>query len=480
MMPFSTEFPVSPVATKAAFIAQVVGWLRGTQYSEVLSSGEGLDLSGDSAHLKSKSGEELRLRELVVGQGESAIGFRHDYPDTDGRIWRTEAVLSGIGSANLPIVRVKTQCLAGRAGALIETPRKLFLVKAMLQDGWGANDGWLTVQDQPHAITDDDDGLFLAKAIVSGEASAFLPIVYVSTTKGSAWALSGVDVDKLAYDLGGVAHVVVEPSRSFSFKLMETTGGRNAYGGAVAVSIPVSGLVRRAFLGLQLPDARSLAVAVRQAVADLRSQMPASGIDWSELQEQALRNQRAKDRENLTFNQLEDSYLEEINELKEQVLALKLEKSASSEIPGQSKVTSIMGSLSSVTGPEIYEGELSDRLCYAAQLAVEAADRVGLDIRSRHVLGQIAQLVPRSPALSDLKDSLRRATKDPKKVRHESEAVHLRHGYEAKSENKHVRLEAKPGLGGLESITLPKTPSDGRGLENLRKQMEHALGISQL
>lgn len=36
------------------------------------------------------------------------------------------------------------------------------------------------------------------------------------------------------------------------------------------------------------------------------------------------------------------------------------------------------------------------------------------------------------------------------------------------------------GYIGLDSLTLPKTPSDTRGLRNLRTQVERTLGIAKL
>ena len=41
-------------------------------------------------------------------------------------------------------------------------------------------------------------------------------------------------------------------------------------------------------------------------------------------------------------------------------------------------------------------------------------------------------------------------------------------------------FQALNGYDGLDAITLSKTPSNHRGLKNLRKQVEHALDITQL
>jgi hypothetical protein len=41
-------------------------------------------------------------------------------------------------------------------------------------------------------------------------------------------------------------------------------------------------------------------------------------------------------------------------------------------------------------------------------------------------------------------------------------------------------MEARDGFDGLAAITIPKTPSEIRGLANLRKQIEGALGATKL
>jgi hypothetical protein len=58
MFPFSTEFPVSPKENKATFIAEIIAWLRGSDYSTVLGAGADADLANENVHLQSPSGDE--------------------------------------------------------------------------------------------------------------------------------------------------------------------------------------------------------------------------------------------------------------------------------------------------------------------------------------------------------------------------------------------------------------------------------------
>jgi hypothetical protein len=481
MTPFSTEFPTKTVTT-ADFVAQVIGWLRGADYSTVLDQYSIGDLDRESARLHAITGEELNLRQLSLNGAPRAIGFRHDYPDSNGRLWRTESVLT-YPNANVQttLVRIRTQCIAGKRGAKLESPRKPYLVKAMLQDGWGAMDGALPMDDRPHWLPDNDDGMLLGSESVLGGASVSLPVVYISAVGLSQWPLSRIEIEKLAYDLGGIAHVVVEPSRAFSFGLRDQTSGKNAYGGSIAIALPGQGIVKRLHFGWLYQDTTDLVGAIRATASEFGSYVPARGWDWTELQEQALRVQRERDRGKISTEEVEKLYDEEIASLRERIKELQDQLSTRpTAADGVDDNTLPVEAIYKRIGPEIYTGELLDRLHLAAKLTLRNSEQIGLDERTKFVLGEVSNKLPWSPELDHLEDGLRRATKDPKRIAQEVSALLAKHGYRKKSDNKHVRLEANEGFGGLESITLPKTPSDNRGLANQRSQIERTLGLTSL
>ena len=482
MTSFATEFPVKPIPHRGSFVAQVVFWLRGTNYSTVFDDPRHRDLEGDTAHLSARNGEQLRLREFGADGVFEAIGFRHDFPDNEGRLWRTEAVLRrAVSSDAQDLIRLRTECLARKPGVRLDFPRKPYLVKTILGDGWGGKDGALFVSDGALRLTDDDVGLKIAKAVTIGKATRYLPVIYVSATGDSKWQLSPDQVNKLAFDIGGIAHVAVEPSRAFSFRLRDLTAGANVYGGALGIALPSRGIVRRYYLGFRLPEVEDLLAIVREVSIGIRSQMPAEGWDWTELQEQALRRQRERDRNRLSMEETEKLYQEEIANLLDRIQ--QLEGQIASRPPEEAvdaEDNLLPSLLVKKLGPEIYPGEFSDRLRFAARECGSRAEQIGLDRRSKLVLDTIATRLPSSPALSELLEDLKRATKDPKRVASELTGLLLRHGYREKADNKHIRLEAKNGYDGLDAITLPKTPSDHHGLTNLRKQVERTLGISKL
>lgn len=482
MIVFSTEFPVVASENRAAFVAEILAWLRGMQHQTVLSQNADAELDGSNVLLRSPGGEELRMRELKTDDIWSAIGIRHDFPDNKGRAWRTDCVLQrDAADDGQDLVRLRTQCIAKEAGAFLEPPRKPYLIKALLKGSWGGVDQGFTVSDRPIWLTDNDQGIATATAITLGKAAKWLPTVYISAKDGGDWLLSRNAIEKLAYDLGGVAHVVVEPGRAFSFQLREKTDARNAYAGTIGLSIPGRGIVRRYYLGWQYPNGDDLAVAVKTAATTLRSHMPAFGYDWTELQEQALRSQRARDRNRLSADESEKLYLDEIENLQDRIRQLEQQVSDNSDASlGTNDAEFSAHNLVQRIGPEIYPGEISDRLRLAADMTLSTSEQTGLDGRSKLVLQRFVAGLPPSPALTELRQDLERATKKPKGVAKQLTAVLSRHGYMEKADNKHVRLEPLEAYDGLDSITLPKTPRKYSALENLRKQIERTLGIIKL
>ncbi len=215
MAQFFTEFPCKNSIENTAFTECVVTWLKGVQGSTILDKlTECIGTKGDDdeVYVASQSGESLVFRRVEEESGRYAIGFRHELPDEQGHLWRTEAVLRHSDPDSFVTVRVT--CLSTEDGTLVLEPKRPYLVKLMLQQAWGADDGDVVVADHPHMISESQ--LNLASKAVLGEASLLLPTVYVSARQDEEYA---VDIDKLAYDLGGIAHVLVEPNRDFSFRL---------------------------------------------------------------------------------------------------------------------------------------------------------------------------------------------------------------------------------------------------------------------
>lgn len=481
-IPFETEFPVA-MDSPYGFVAQVIAWLRGNNNSRVLEATRDADLDTDHATIRTDDGESLALRVLRSEGVAEAVGFRYDIPEAKhGRFWRTEAVLRWVGQGSGEgLLRLRGTCLPLQAGAVLERPKKPFLIKTLLAEARGGIDGLIAVKDAPHRLPGTEEGLLLARFALEGGASNLLPVVYVSQAENVAQRIPLHELNRLARHLGGVAHVLTEPDRNFSFSLRDLMDGRNPSGGVVAIAVPGKGILRRVWLGPLVPDVAALLHMTAEAAIALRSAMPATGWDWTALQDASLRQQRDRERgllaENAERQGYEALYEEQITNLKDRIAELEgdlqMARASASAQQDRAAADLPMGLIQ-----EIYAGELVDRLRMAAERTLSDAERDGLDRRSIAVLQAFLAAYPQAQARADLIADVGRATRDPARLAAQVERLLLRHGYVGKSNNKHVRLEAAPGFAGLASLTIPKTPGEYRGLKNQCGDILNALGLS--
>lgn len=479
MSQFATEFLVPKTFVSAAFAAHILAWIRGMKHSHLLETVPAGAFDGDDIRIDDGVSEALHLRALGRGAHWVATGCRYDYVDPDQRLWRTEAVLRNLpGRGNL--LRVRAQCLARETLVRLEVPKRTHLIRMLLDEGAVLDDGLFRPACAPHRLSDDSAGLDQAEAIIRGAAVASLPVVYLSALEGGGWALRRDEVARLATDLGGVAHVVCEPSREFSFRLRDRVGGGNVYNGSIGLSPPGGGFVRRAYLGASLRDSRSLAQHVLALATALRSEMPSvGGWDWIDLQEYLIRGQRAAERNRLTGRELEALWQDELLLKDERIRDLEAElRDARSAVPGA--LTEAEQRPAEAGMPEIYPGEIRDRLRAALDFCLEKGADAGWDRRSLAVFEQLLAQHQPSGELEEVRQELWRATRDGKRLNKELKRLLPRYGFVDKSDNKHTRMEPAPGFDGLESITVMKTPGDRRGLDNLLSQIEGKLGITRL
>lgn len=477
MSQFSTEFLVSDGLTNAAFAARVLAWLRGMKHARLLDTAMQRELEGDDTRLEGEF-EELRLRALGRDLEWQATGCRYDYRER-GRIWRTEAVLRRLGpSGNL--LRVTAQCLAEDTGARLERPKRPHLIRIFLEDDLACDDGLFRPSLTPHFLLAGEIGLATAEAIIQGTATVRLPVIYLSALDTGGLAFDLKTVAKMAQDLAGVAHVVCEPSREFSFDLRDYVGGGNVYNGTVAIALPGEGFVRRGYVGRSIPDAAALREYVEDSAFALRSAMPTKqGWDWIELQDQLIRHQREAEKKRLSTSETEALWLEEVANKDERIAILEAElkeiRAAYRDQCSEQRDIVFQGAC-----PEIYPGEHVDRIRAALEFCIEKGADAGWDRRSLAVFADLMQVIPPSSALHELRQDLQRATRDPARLNAEMRKLLQRHGYMFKSDNGHSRMAAAAGFVGLDSITLMNTPSDRRGLDNLRSDVEKILGIPKL
>lgn len=217
--------------------------------------------------------------------GETIAGLQERWIEHKNREWVTEVV--GYEYLGRTTVSVRVSCDLRSPGLQLPNPKKPYVVGQILEELGGGSDGGLTVQAKPHLLAEVD--VDVAARLMGGASETRLPVVYVSVGRLGRRAVDSVE---LARWLGGMAHVVVEPSRHFSFALARNTEWRNAYGGAVGIYWPSADAGQVRYLPYELDDSRAMQSEivnrVRRALTHVGTE---SRCTFQHLQEFAARAQ---------------------------------------------------------------------------------------------------------------------------------------------------------------------------------------------
>lgn len=471
MTVFASEFPANADIDSSRFAAAILAWVRGIQKSDVLTEIDGKEIYDDDVWLESPSGEELAVKSYEDDK-HTVFGVRHELPDKEGRRWRTEAVYTCFEGQGY--LRVRGQCVATDPNAQILMPQKPHFITQSIEDGWGSIDGTFKVQSTPHYFTEDE--IDTALGIFSGSASRFLPVVYVSRGNDNQLPL---DVRFLAKKLSGVAHVVVEPNRAFSFKLKTTAQGENPYAGATALFAPGGKQLVRLFKRSDDNGGRKLAQFLVQHASRYMSGLAAKcGWEWQHIQEAQSRNLREKVIE-AASDELEE-YMEafdaEIRAKDEQIKNLKelLELAKADQAAGETDLAELVSRpLCSKIGDQIYDGEFSDRLRLFLSTKLSTTPKE-VDARTEEFCRRYLKHTLFTGRSGALVAQIKTASRDGKRMPKELGALLEGIGYQKSQDGKHLKFTPPDGLFGVVQETLPSTPSDSqrggknRGLEVIR------------
>jgi hypothetical protein len=471
MSTFQTEFSIKPGIKLTDFEDIVIEWISGNQYSALKRQLASLVGNADDRTVRDDSGEALVFKRLTDSKGFIA-GARHEIPDDAQRLWRTEVVCrvqEGLASA----VSVRVQCLATDLSVRAKPPKRPYIVKLMLHNAWPISAGKIFVSDTPFLFP-ASEAAEIAEA-VSGTAGLSHPVVYLSRDDNDELAL---DPDKLAYDLGGVAHVLVEPSRLFSFKLMDLTDGKNPYGGTVGISVSGGGCIKRLFIGSEIRDGRELERAVISFASQIvSSQRLALGCDWQNLQE--LQTFRAKSEIESQVDAKVNAYIEAFDQenrsLKEKVRLLEEEIAELAKVGGRDE--SDRG-LRVGSAPEIYPGEVRDRLRFGIECLLSAQKLESA--RAKFVLQGLLAEYPYSGGARALYEQIKAAGKDTSEMPQRLGGLLSGLSFESRSDGKHTVFSPPEGLGGIGPITVPKSPSEYKAGRNLASDVINEFSLNDV
>jgi hypothetical protein len=257
MLVWATEFPARTDTHADDLLNAAKEWLVGSPHSAWRDEDFGDEPMGEITRY-SKAGQDISVMRVAL-DGQFWAGLRQAWVENSSREWVTDTVAHEKDGVTWISVRVHCNLLS--PGSKLPTPRKPYLVKVLLRELGGGFDGILPIDDKPALLQEDE--VDVAASLMRGTARNRLPVVYVSTDWSRNYA---VDVKRLAADLAGMAHVVVEPSRQFSFALNRNVDGINAYNGAVSIYWPAGIGAQARFLPGRFNSIRELETTVKDEI----------------------------------------------------------------------------------------------------------------------------------------------------------------------------------------------------------------------
>lgn len=104
------------------------------------------------------------------------------------------------------------------------------MLKQIVADGFGGMDQDIRVSNKPLMITENN--IELARDLILRRKSYFMPLIYVTYPRYSIDM--PIDYIGMAYNLAGIAHVVVE-TKEIAPSVRKVTNGANPYAGAAEI-----------------------------------------------------------------------------------------------------------------------------------------------------------------------------------------------------------------------------------------------------
>ena len=466
MLSFASEFPVDSTRTSIDFLVAVREWLLGSPHTNFEKSDLSKMENGDEFSAK-KSNELIEVLKYEAS-GNDMAAIRYTKWDR-GLEWVSTIVFSRGQPASWLGVRIA--CESHQPATRLPVAKKPVFVKTFLSRLGGGMDGEIRVQVTPHRLANSD--IPLAARCLSGRSGCRLPLVYVSVGFQGG---DMVNVDSLAEALAGMAHVLVEPNRAFSVRLMSEVSSQNVYGGVIGIYWPEGGGRRSFFLHQEsqslLETEQAVIEEVRSALANRR---PMARITWSGVQElisrrafKALRQQGSTEIQKYVdeFDKEINSKQEKIDDAERDISRLEAEvRKYQAQSPMQSGLV-----LQTASEQDFYAGEL---LGVVLDAITDSVGRVNEDSRRQHILKSIAQANLPTGTAEAMKNRLKELLRDFRSMDGKVRSALIDMGFSISDDGKHYKIVFQGD--DRYTFTMPKSGSDYRGGLNLASDISRLL-----
>lgn len=458
MQTFATEFPVDPSRGAIEFLEAIREWILGSRYTS-FSNTDLEKLSNENEWIARNSSESIESLMAISPSAESAAA-RYTKID-DNLEWVTSVAFS---KQNLDSwVGIRISCESLNPSAKLPYPKKPVVVRTLLNHLGGGNDGEIQVSGNP-IILKNDDIEFAARCML-GKAGCRLPLIYVSSNFQQNHI---VNETNLATALSGMAHVMIEPNRAFSIRLMSEVTSQNVYGGTIGIYWPDGGGRRSFFIGHDYESAEEIESAIIAEVSNaLSNRRPLTRCTWASVRETLSKRSYSllKEQGSTAIEKYISVFDEEVKSKEAELADAEKEISRlEAEIRKYQAINPMQSGLSLRTGKErdLYAGELISIVHDAIN---DSIGRVPDDSRRKHVLTSIVEANPSVGENASLKERLKELLRDYRNMDAKCRSTLEEMGFEISEDGKHFKIVFQGD--NRYTFTMPKSGSDHRGGLNL-------------
>jgi hypothetical protein len=467
MLVWATEFPAAKGRTAAEVLAVGRRWLAGSPHGTWKLESFLDDPPGEITRYEC-GGQTASFASISV-DGRGLAGLQQTWLQEDQLEWTAEIVAREASDALW--ITVRLDCNVVQPGLPLPKARKPYIVGQLLNDLGGGSDAGLGVGETPVFLRETD--VQLAAHLIRGDHGNRLPVVYASAGRDDR---PSVDPRELARWLAGMAHVVVEPSRWFSFTLAGHAMDANAYGGAVGVYWPNGRSPQVRFITSRFASPRRLQSAVVDAVRKaLTVVRPHPECTWAFLREcisrerlEALKAAGSTEVEKYVqeFDAEVAAKQERIDAAEREIVRLRAELRRFEHAGG----AAAGGVLAQGKEKPLYPGELRD----AAVKALRAGrTMLCSDGRLQHVVDDLLAANPAGDGDAQIEEILRECLSTERTLSAGDRAKLERAGFRISDDGKHWKATYQGDERYV--FTMSKTSSDHRAGKNLVSQISRRL-----
>lgn len=461
MQIYSTIIPVKEIFSKEEFVRTVIEWNQGSPHDRM----EGVMWDESSGNLYCQCGKKsLTIDDLPEKQ---VIASRFQKEDAYGVLWTMDFILNyGEHLAAIRLDRVTTD-MTTSFEPRFSPPH---LVKLLLQKDYAGRDGDLPIASGP--LTINKDKISLVEDMILQRRRYALPIVYVTKTWEGRYP---VNVNRLAEELQGVAHVLKESDPDVSRILKKSCVGENAHHGGIAIYYPSLSARDKKIHSERYEADTLLRKIVNMIYRYMNQQMRDPMYTWEGIQNERLRlknmallkNHQKIESENRELYEVFDVQLSEyeanieslnkrISVLTQENQGLRVKLDHMDEVP----------LLYFGDEEELYGGEIRD---IVLDILYDCAKTQKPNTRRAHVLQDLLEENDFSNAQEERRNRIKQILKGysnmPGSLRHDLEEF----GFSISSEGKHYKLtyHNDPRY----TVTMAKSSSDARAGNNLSSEI---------